>query len=111
MLVKLPERSILDELVEQKDRIIKEGNLYLTYIYSSLSRQPKNIYTFEKLVNDFETLRIVKAKDRVALKGISKISRKQEPVIETRNKNLAKYLLKIQALFTAYKILELENVT
>jgi len=109
--IELPKRSILDELAEQKDRIIEEGNLYLAYIYSSLKRQPKRIYRFEDLIEHLETLKVTVAKSQnlYLLRGINRESGKREDIVSTRRKDLVKYLRRVQKLFETYKALEREE--
>jgi hypothetical protein len=103
--VKLPKRSILDELAEQKDRIIEEGNLYLAYIYSSLTRQPKRIYRFEELISEFKTLTLSVDRE-VYFRGISKDGSGRKNIIRTTNFSLVKPLAKVVSLFRTYKSIE-----
>jgi len=105
--VELPKRSILDELAEQKDRIIKEGNLYLAYIYSSLKRQPKRTYRFEDLIEEFETLRVSEEAKEITLRG--QRNKKDIRIIRTTHRNLLPFLYTVVSLFRAFKALELRE--
>ncbi|GAB6066267.1 hypothetical protein JCM9492_13600 [Aquifex pyrophilus] len=109
MSIKLPEKSILDELAEKKDRIIEEGNLYLAYIYSSLSRQPKRVYRFEDLLQNFKTLRVVYGKNEIQLRGIEKNREKPATPLKTTKKELLPYFREVVRLFVTYKTLEDEE--
>jgi len=104
--IELPKRSILDELAEQKDRIIEEGNLYLAYIYSSLKRQPKRIYRFEDLIEEFETLTLNPDSSGYKFRGILKDGRGRKEILKTSKKELVPYLKKVISLFRTYKSLE-----
>jgi len=106
MTVKLPERSILDELAEQKDRIIEEGNLYLAYIYSSLSRTPKRVYTFEELLEYFETLHLNPDSSGYKFRGVLKGGKRRVEIFKTSRENLIPFIKKVIGLFRSYKSLE-----
>ncbi|GAB6066233.1 hypothetical protein JCM9492_13350 [Aquifex pyrophilus] len=101
MGIKLPEKSILDELAEKKDRIIEEGNLYLAYIYSSLSRQPKRVYRFEDLIEIAKTLRIAKGTRELRLKAQTQNG--EIDVIRTTKFSLEPLFKRVVNLFKAYQ--------
>lgn len=83
MAVTLSKRSVLDEFYAKRHRIIEEGSLYLTYIYSYLGKRPKRIYTFDELLESFKTLRVIHGKNEIQLKGIGKYTERPETPLKT----------------------------
>jgi len=109
-VIKLPERSILDELAEQKDKIIKEGDIYLRYIYANLARTPKRTYTFGDLINKFNTLRVVKGKEEIQIAGQTNEG-KNVIIIKTRNVKLYPIFRRVVRLFLSFKISDKESLS
>jgi len=107
-IVKLPERSILDELATQRNRIIEEGEIYLNFIYANLARRPKRIYSFRDIILNFSKLRVVKGKDEIQIAGQTKEGR-NIIVIKTRNIKLFPVFKRVVHLFVSLKITEKEN--
>lgn len=83
MAVTLSKRSVLDEFYAKRHRIIEEGSLYLTYIYSYLGKRSKRIYTFDELLESFKTLRVIHGKNEIQLKGIGKYTERPETPLKT----------------------------
>jgi len=104
-IVKLPERSILDELAEQKSRIIEEGEAYIRYIYMNLARRPKRTYSFHDLISNFQRLRLVKGKEEIQIAGLTNDG-KNVIVIKTRNLSLYPFFRRVVHLFLSFKISE-----
>ena len=107
MTVTLPKRSVLDEFYAKRHRIIEEGNLYLAYIYSSLTRQPRKVYSFEELIEEFETLRVSEEAKEITLRG--QRNKKDVRIIRTTHRNLLPCLYTVVSLFRAFKALELRE--
>lgn len=96
--------SVLEELREKREKIIKEGNLLLAYIYSSMTREPKRTYTFEELLKVFKTLRFGEKDREIYLRGMSEDKRLY--VIDTTRREIKPYLQRLEKLFTLAKTLE-----
>jgi len=102
----LEREGILERLAAQKEEIIQEGNMYLSYIWENV-RTPKERISFEELVCRFKTLRFVEKKKELVLKGIEVVSEKQKDLVSTRHKDeYREIFMKIAGLFQLYKTLE-----
>ena len=96
--------SILEKLKGEREQIIKEGNLLLAYIYSSMGRLPKKTYTFSELLEYFRTLRFGEKDRDIYLRGMSGDERLY--VVKTKRGNLKPYLQRLERLFALAKALE-----